>query len=574
MTTTGTTTDVELWRRVCDGSREAFEEVVRRHQGVVTAVAYNACGDLAASEDVAQEAFWVAWRKPDSLDDPTRLRPWICGIARNLGANAARKAASKASPTSLAEIDVAGDDEDPAGATLEREEQALIWRSLEDLPDSYREPLILFYRQDQSVAEVAATLELSEDAVKQRLSRGRAMLRDRLAGVVEDGLRRSRPGRRFTAGVMAGLGFGLGGKPAAAGVIGAAAPATVSAGLLGGLLGSVVGLAGGWLGTWLPAQAASTVRERELILRSGRSMLVGSIAFIGAIFLLVRIGAGTRWYLPALLLLMVTFQASLFLVIWRMKRKLRAAKEEAGPEEPNRTGVRRRMAKVVNNVQARSYRSPRALLGLPLLDVQVADPPAFDADGVEIRQAADKRTARGWIAVGDDARGVLLAVGGRAVGGVAIGGRSAGIVAFGGVALGVASFGGISLGMVSIGGLAVGVMALGGGALGWVAMGGLAVGMYAGGGAALSWKLAIGGLAVSRELAMGGASIGPQPVDPAAGFRWLRGGPAPIAALDGMIPTLLRRLLNGGQLPWIALAIAGVLVEAARTASMYRRRRP
>ena len=151
----GAATDAELWRRVCEGDRQAFEEVVRRHQGAVAGVAYNACGDLATSEDVAQEAFWAAWRGRESLQDPSRLRPWLCGIARNLGANAARKAAARSGPTPIGQVDVAGDEDDPAGAALGREEQALIWRSLEELPDAYREPLILYYRQDQSVAEVA-----------------------------------------------------------------------------------------------------------------------------------------------------------------------------------------------------------------------------------------------------------------------------------------------------------------------------------------------------------------------------------------------------------------------------------
>jgi DNA-directed RNA polymerase specialized sigma24 family protein len=48
------------------------------------------------------------------------------------------------------------------------------------MPASYREPLILFYREQQSVAEVATQLELTEETVKQRLSRGRSMLRSEL----------------------------------------------------------------------------------------------------------------------------------------------------------------------------------------------------------------------------------------------------------------------------------------------------------------------------------------------------------------------------------------------------------
>ena len=52
--------------------------------------------------------------------------------------------------------------------------------------------------EEQSVAQVAAALDLSPDAVKQRLSRGRGLLREQVARLVEGALRRSRPGRPFT----------------------------------------------------------------------------------------------------------------------------------------------------------------------------------------------------------------------------------------------------------------------------------------------------------------------------------------------------------------------------------------
>src|SRR5437588_10271675 len=88
--------DAELWGLVRQGSVAAYETVVRRHQSLVCALAYNACGDLALSEDVAQEAFWAAWRERASLAEPDRLRAWLCGIARNIGHNKQRRASQAA----------------------------------------------------------------------------------------------------------------------------------------------------------------------------------------------------------------------------------------------------------------------------------------------------------------------------------------------------------------------------------------------------------------------------------------------------------------------------------------------
>src|SRR5947208_10195948 len=196
--------DSNLWQLVCRGSASAFEVLVRRYQSLVCSVAYSACGNLALSEDVAQETFWTAWRQRAALEQPDRLKAWLCGIARNLAKDARRKASRpvESAATQDALTGLSADEPGPAEEAVSREEESLVWQALERIPEAYREPLILFYRGDRSVAEVAGALALSEDAVKQRLSRGRGMLREQVAELVEGGLRRSRPGRRFTVVVM------------------------------------------------------------------------------------------------------------------------------------------------------------------------------------------------------------------------------------------------------------------------------------------------------------------------------------------------------------------------------------
>ena len=72
-------------------------------------------------------------------------------------------------------------------------------------PDNYREPLVLYYREYQSIEHVAVQLELTEDTVKQRLSRGRKMLKEQALAFVEGALVKSTPGKVFTMGVLASL---------------------------------------------------------------------------------------------------------------------------------------------------------------------------------------------------------------------------------------------------------------------------------------------------------------------------------------------------------------------------------
>ncbi|HEY8142931.1 MAG TPA: sigma-70 family RNA polymerase sigma factor [Kofleriaceae bacterium] len=199
-----------------------FTDLVRRYQGLVCAVAYSATGDRAVSEEVAQEAFLVAWRKLPEMAEPPVMPGWLCGIARNLARNARRKLGRERPDPERAEAAVDGQPT-PLDSAADRESADLVWRALDDLPDDVREPLVLFYRSEQSVREVADNLGLSEEAARQRLSRGRKALKAGVAEMVERALAASKPGAAFTAAVVAALGKDALAAPAAAAPTSAAA---------------------------------------------------------------------------------------------------------------------------------------------------------------------------------------------------------------------------------------------------------------------------------------------------------------------------------------------------------------
>ena len=74
--------------------------------------------------------------------------------------------------------DAPAEEELPGEQAIRDEEQAILWRAIGRIPATYREPLVMFYREQKSIAHVAAALELNEDAVKQRLTRGRRLLQE------------------------------------------------------------------------------------------------------------------------------------------------------------------------------------------------------------------------------------------------------------------------------------------------------------------------------------------------------------------------------------------------------------
>ena len=291
--------DVQLVERSRDGNQKAFAQIVERYQSLICALTYSASGNLQTSEDLAQVTFITAWCQLRKLQEPARLKSWLCGIARNVTNNSFRK--DMRTPTSHAETldtaaDVSADATTPRDQVISKEEEAILWRSLSELPESYREPLVLFYRRHQSVAEVADALELSEDAVKQRLSRGRAMLAEKMSKFVETTLSSTGPTTAFTVGVLAALPLlTTSAKAAAVGAAAAKGSATAKAGGaagLSGLLSSILGVApiallGGWIGRLMSRDEGGSPQARESVVRFWRIVVGCLVAFVALPLLLV-----------------------------------------------------------------------------------------------------------------------------------------------------------------------------------------------------------------------------------------------------------------------------------------------
>jgi RNA polymerase sigma factor (sigma-70 family) len=257
--------DEQLVGASLGGDRAAFARLVERHQAAVCAVTHAAAGQLGLGQDLAQETFLEAWRSLGSLRDAGQLRAWLCGIARNVAHNAIRRRGASADPD--AGDTLISDEPTPEDGAIIREETRTVGRALADIPEGLRAALILFYWEDQSIRRVGEALGLSEDAVRQRLSRGRKLLRTEI-----EGIRRLRPGKTFTAAVLAALPLGTREAAAAcAGVIGKSTAAKVAAGLgaagAGGLAGALGGVCGAFIGARASIVNTRSPRERRFMVK-------------------------------------------------------------------------------------------------------------------------------------------------------------------------------------------------------------------------------------------------------------------------------------------------------------------
>lgn len=169
--------DVELVASVRAGRREAYAELVRRHAPAVVAVCASRLGARGPVEDMVQEAFLRGFRMIATLEDAAKFPAWVCGIAIRACLDWL-----KAKERGQVSLDVLP--EAPAAATGDDERGAALRREVDALPEIYREVLHLFYYDKQSYQEMGRTLGITAAAVNARLTKARALLRDRLARVV------------------------------------------------------------------------------------------------------------------------------------------------------------------------------------------------------------------------------------------------------------------------------------------------------------------------------------------------------------------------------------------------------
>ncbi|PHS08058.1 MAG: hypothetical protein COA78_13045 [Blastopirellula sp.] len=345
-----TATDAELIQLCRQGNQNAYGQIIERYKTLVCSVGYNRCGDLALSEDLAQEGFILAWQKLDTLKDDSKFKAWICTIVRNLANRASQRLGRSVIHGAAhldAVVDIPSDIKSPFQQAVNAEEEKLVWQALADIPENYREPLILYYREEQSVARVAEALDLSEDAVKQRLSRGRKMLQQHLAVVVESTLVNSKPAKVFTSTVLLGLSGVTANSAAAAGVTTATVTAAKTATGIG--LGSGLSILFLWPILKLPLifwmhkntlDEARSERERRLLRRQLSLMYF----FILVVFTPVIFSwiwwqkyiepPMLRRYLPAAI--MVLFMIPMIVYCRKMGKRIESIRKEEGTFTPPR----------------------------------------------------------------------------------------------------------------------------------------------------------------------------------------------------------------------------------------------
>ncbi|MCL2701255.1 MAG: sigma-70 family RNA polymerase sigma factor [Phycisphaerae bacterium] len=183
------------------GRVDAYGRLVERFRDMACGYAYSVVGDFHLAEDVAQEAFIVAFDKLGQLQDFDAFPGWFRRIVWSECGRTTRRASFRlAGLEAVADISAGGPGPDQIVEQMDMKDHVL--RAIQGLPPPEREATTLFYINGYSQNDIAEFLEVPVDTVKNRLRASRSRLKERMLNMVKDTLHQNAPDERFNQAVI------------------------------------------------------------------------------------------------------------------------------------------------------------------------------------------------------------------------------------------------------------------------------------------------------------------------------------------------------------------------------------
>jgi len=174
-------TDGELVRRAQAGQSEALTELIHRWAGKVLALCHVQLRRPEVAQDLAQETLLKGIKNLGTLKQPEQFGPWLRSIAKRACLDWLKAKAQTTVPFSVLPMLTIEEHYAATNGKLDdahdHDELAL---AMGDLPQEYREVILLYYYQKTTYQEMASVLGVSVATINLRLTRARQMLRERL----------------------------------------------------------------------------------------------------------------------------------------------------------------------------------------------------------------------------------------------------------------------------------------------------------------------------------------------------------------------------------------------------------
>lgn len=160
-----------------NGDKAVFAQFVNKYQDMVFACCRAVGLDPEDSEDAASETFLAVYRSIHKFDGKSKLSSWLWTIAYRKALDIRAKIRPKTSFSNEVLQTTASSQGTVMEDSLENEEQGeRIWEAVQQLPESWAAAIVLFYREDKNVSEIAEILDIPANTIKTYLDRGRKKL--------------------------------------------------------------------------------------------------------------------------------------------------------------------------------------------------------------------------------------------------------------------------------------------------------------------------------------------------------------------------------------------------------------
>ena len=174
--------DRDVVRDVRRGDREAFGLLVQRYQGRLFGLVLMMVREPAGAEEVTQDAFVRACTHLDHYDERRPFYPWLASIAVRLAQNWLRHH-GRTVRREGASLEMAVEPAAGAGALtglIDNERSRRLWRAVAALSSGERTAVMLYYRDELPVRDIAQALGVTTGTIKTLLFRARRHLRERI----------------------------------------------------------------------------------------------------------------------------------------------------------------------------------------------------------------------------------------------------------------------------------------------------------------------------------------------------------------------------------------------------------
>jgi RNA polymerase sigma-70 factor (ECF subfamily) len=170
----------ERIHRIQRGESSSFEWIVDEYKNKIYSIAYGYAKDSYMAQDLTQDIFIKIFQNIQSFQGQSAFSTWLYRVAKNQCIDWIRKNKKRMENTLLddGQWELKDESRNPEEETINEERNKILYEAIEQLPEKYKTPLMLFHFQELTYDEIGKVLKLPSKTIATQLYRGKKILRE------------------------------------------------------------------------------------------------------------------------------------------------------------------------------------------------------------------------------------------------------------------------------------------------------------------------------------------------------------------------------------------------------------